>query len=98
MLVFGISNSAQLIHKPSANDKESGIQYLKSGIRHSLEQNARLSWMTLHRTTQRSPHVRESGFLNPRKFCLWNLQSKVLESGLQLIKSGILGFGIRNTV
>ena len=52
MLVFGISNSAQLIHKPSSNDKESGIQYLKSGIRHSLEQNARLSWMTLHRTTQ----------------------------------------------
>ena len=38
------------------------------------------------------PHVRESGFWNPRNFCMWTPESwKVL-----LVESGILGLGIRN--
>ena len=36
-----------------------------------------------------SPHGRESGFPNPGKFCLWNLESWALESGRQLKESGI---------
>ena len=36
-----------------------------------------------------SPHVRESGFPNPGKFCLWNLESWALESGIQFKESGI---------
>ena len=37
-----------------------------------------------------SPHVRESGFRNPRIFCLWNPESWALESGI------LLKIGIRN--
>ena len=37
-----------------------------------------------------SPHVRWCGFLNPGNFSLWNLESWVLESGIQLKESGIL--------
>ena len=37
-----------------------------------------------------SAHVRESGFWNPWNFCLWNLESWVLECGVQLNESGIL--------
>ena len=36
-----------------------------------------------------SPHVRESGFPNRGKFCLWNLESWALESGIQFKESGI---------
>ena len=36
ILVFGIRNSAQVIHNPSSTDKESKIQYLESGI-HNLK-------------------------------------------------------------
>ena len=44
-----------------------------------------------------SPHVRESGFPNPGKFCLWNPESWGLESGIQLKESGILPtIGIQN--
>ena len=49
-----------------------------------------------------SPHVRESGFWNPEKFCLWNRpkseKNLLVESGKQLIKkSGIpLAIGIQN--
>ena len=31
-----------------------------------------------------SPHVRVSGFRNPGKFCLWNPESRALESRIQL--------------
>ena len=40
-----------------------------------------------------SPHARESGFRNPRNFCLWNPAGPecwALESGIQLKESGIL--------
>ena len=37
-----------------------------------------------------SARVRESGFWNPWNFCLWNLESWVLECGVQLNESGIL--------
>ena len=48
-----------------------------------------------------SPHVRKSGFRNPRHFCLlnWlrNVESWALESGIQLKESGIpLTIGILN--
>ena len=36
-----------------------------------------------------SPHIRESGFWNPGKFCSWNPESWALESGTQLKESGI---------
>lgn len=34
-------------------------------------------------------HVRKSGFRNPGNFCLWNLKSRALESGIQLKGSRI---------
>ena len=37
--------------------------------------------------TQRSSHARESGFRNPGKFCLWNLESWALDSGAQGIRN-----------
>ena len=44
-----------------------------------------------------SPHGRESGFVNPRNFCLWNPESWALESRLQFKEFGIpLTIGIRN--
>jgi len=51
------------------------------------------------------PHMRESGFQNLGKFCLCNLESWALESGIQFKESGIrspssttknLGSGIHN--
>ena len=37
-----------------------------------------------------SPHaIRESGFLNPANFCLWNPGSYTLQGGIQLKESGI---------
>ena len=39
------------------------------------------------------PHLRKSGFRNPRKFCLWNPESRKL----LFVEWGILGFGKRNT-
>ena len=44
---------------------------------------------TPQRCSPISPHVRKSGFCNPRKFCLWNPESWALESGVQLKESGI---------
>ena len=45
-------------------------------------------------TSFRSPHAREYVFQNPGNFCSWNPEiGKIF-----LVKSGILGFGIRNTV
>ena len=44
-----------------------------------------------------SPHVRESGFRNPRNFCSWNLESWALQTVIQLKESGIpLPIGIQN--
>ena len=40
--------------------------------------------------TKASAHVRESGFGNPWKFCVWNLESWALECGIKLNESGIL--------
>ena len=40
-----------------------------------------------------SSHLRESGFRNPRKFCLWNQESRKF----LFLESEILGFGKRNT-
>ena len=37
--------------------------------------------------TQSSPHARESGFLNPGKYCLWKLESWALDSGAQGIRN-----------
>ena len=37
----------------------------------------------------RSPHVRESGLRNLADFCLWNSESRALESGIQFKESGI---------
>ena len=49
--------------------------------------------------TKASAHVRESGFWNWRNFCLWNLESWALESGIQLKESGILlRIGIQSKV
>ena len=46
---------------------------------------------------ENSPHVRECGFRNPGKFYLWNPESWVLESEIQLKESGIpLTIGILN--
>ena len=39
-----------------------------------------------------SLHIRESGFWNPEKLCLWNRNPE----NLFFVESGILGFGIRN--
>ena len=51
-----------------------------------------LFWEHL-RSSSFSPHVGESGFLNPGNFCLWNPEfGKFL-----LLESEILAFGIRNT-
>ena len=46
-----------------------------------------------------SPLVRKSGFEIQEIFAceMWNPPSGVLESGIQLKESGILGFGIRKT-
>ena len=45
-------------------------------------------------TSFRSPHAREYVFQNPGNFWSWNPEiRKIL-----LVKSGILGFGIRNAV
>ena len=45
-----------------------------------------------------SSHVRESGLRSPGKFCLWNPESWVLDSGIQLKESGIpLKIGIQNS-
>ena len=49
--------------------------------------------------TKASAHVRESGFWNRGNFCLWNLESWALESGIQLKESGILlRIGIQSKV
>ena len=40
-----------------------------------------------------SPHLRNSGFWNPRKFCWWNPESRKLF----FVELEILGFGKRNT-
>ena len=40
-----------------------------------------------------SPYLRESGFRNPRQFCLWNQESRKF----LFVESEILGFGKRNT-
>ena len=49
--------------------------------------------------TKASARVRESGFWNPWNFCVWNLESWALESGIQLKESGILlRIGIRNPI
>ena len=42
------------------------------------------------------PPVKEFGFRDAGNFCLWNLESWVLESVIQLKRSGILDFGIWN--
>ena len=50
-------------------------------------------------TNNISTHVRESGFRKPGKFWLWNPESWVLDSGIQLKESGIpLTIGIQNPV
>ena len=38
---------------------------------------------------RRSPNVREFGFRNPGKFCLWNMKYWALKSEIQLKESGI---------
>ena len=44
-----------------------------------------------------SPYEREPWFLNPGNFCLWNLESWALESGIHLKESGIpRTIGIQN--
>ena len=44
-----------------------------------------------------SPHVRESGYRSPGKFCRWNQESWALESGIQVKESGLpLTTGIQN--
>ena len=55
--------------------------------------------------TKASAHVRESGFWNQRNFCLWNLESWALESGIKesrnqgIKESGILlRIGIQSKV
>ena len=35
------------------------------------------------------PDVRESGIRNPTFFCLWNPESRALESRIQSLESGI---------
>ena len=40
--------------------------------------------VTISTMNERSPHVRESGILNPQNVCLWNPKSWALESGIPL--------------
>ena len=55
------------------------------------------SWLVKLKTSNISPHVRESGIRNPANFCFWNPESWVLESGIQLKESGIAPMiGIQN--
>ena len=42
-----------------------------------------------HEVPRRSPNVREFGFRNPGKFCLWNMKYWALKSEIQLKESGI---------
>ena len=52
---------------------------------------------TIPRDKKRSPHLRETGFWNPRNFCLWRPESWALECGKQRKESGIpLTIGIQN--
>ena len=70
-----------------------------------------IRWFPVRRKWRKrslSPHGRESGFRNPRNFCLrnlefasfflWNPESWALESGIQLKECGILlTIGIQDT-
>ena len=51
------------------------------------EENIKLKERKLSRFM--SPHLTESGFQNPRTFCLWNRESWALANGIQLKESGI---------
>ena len=64
----------------------------------SFRTHAELSFLSnCWNKTVFSPHVREFGFQNPGKFCLWNPESWTLESGIQLKESGIpINTGIQN--
>ena len=42
-----------------------------------------------HEVPRRSRNVREFGFRNPGKFCLWNMKYWALKSEIQLKESGI---------
>ena len=49
--------------------------------------------------TKASAHERESEFWNPWNLCLWNPESRALESGMKLKESGfLLRIGIRNPI
>ena len=66
--------------------------FLKLGTLNSLQSTTTLIWSSiLVRFSLRvSPHaIRESGFLNPANFCLWNPGSYTLQGGIQLKESGI---------
>ena len=59
----------------------------------SLSDSRRLSLCYLIVSKILSLQLRETGFMNAEKLCLWNPESgKIL-----LVESGILGFGIWNT-
>ena len=76
----------------SSDDDEPMLMRQKMSIRIHLYSRIPVP-RTLRRETKNSPHVKESGFRNPRNFCIWNPESwKFL-----LLESGILGLGIRNT-
>ena len=78
--------------------------FLKLGTLNSLQSivynNSYLVvYFTVRFSLRVSPHaIRESGFLNPANFCLWNPGSYTLQGGIQLKESGIaLSIPIHNS-
>ena len=68
--------------------------FLKLGTLNSLQSTVyNNSYLVVYFSTvfiKGSPHaIRESGFLNPANFCLWNPGSYTLQGGIQLKESGI---------
>ena len=66
--------------------------FLKLGTLNSLQSTTTLIWssITVRFSLRVSPQaIRESGFLNPANFCLWNPGSYTLQGGIQLKESGI---------
>ena len=55
----------------------------------SLSPDLTLCEINFNNLNNFSPHVRESGIRNPTFFCLWNPESRALESGIQSLESAI---------
>ena len=58
------------IRYPSSNDRESGIQYLESGI-HGVESNPRLSWIPLRGATITCKAFNQNDQSRFSTLCVW---------------------------